>query len=181
MATSSKFWEDEEKVELLKKLWDEGLSAGRIKIHMGISRNAVIGKARRLGLASRATTQRLSSAQARVLSRRGKHVLTSTTVPKLRELHAQMKAAPAPKLAPEPLPVLDEPGGGEGVSLLDLEPHHCRYPITRELPHMFCGAGRASGSSYCQRHAAICSSRPLKPLNIHPSETVIHTQRGMAA
>ena len=37
-----------EKIELLKKLWDEGLTASRIAHEIGdMTRNAVIGKAHR--------------------------------------------------------------------------------------------------------------------------------------
>jgi GcrA cell cycle regulator len=48
-------WTDE-RVELLKKLWAEGLSAAQIANKMGgVTRNAVIGKVHRLGLSGRAT------------------------------------------------------------------------------------------------------------------------------
>src|SRR5689334_13015943 len=51
-------WTDE-RVELLKKLWAEGLSASQIAQRLGgVTRNAVIGKVHRLGLAGRATTSR---------------------------------------------------------------------------------------------------------------------------
>ena len=44
----------EERVELLKKLWAEGLSASQIAAELGgITRNAVIGKVHRLGLSGR--------------------------------------------------------------------------------------------------------------------------------
>ena len=47
-------WTDE-RVELLKKLWQDGLSASQIAGELGgITRNAVIGKVHRLGLAGRA-------------------------------------------------------------------------------------------------------------------------------
>lgn len=46
-------WTDE-RVELLKKLWAEGLSASQIAAQLGgVSRNAVIGKVHRLKLSSR--------------------------------------------------------------------------------------------------------------------------------
>src|SRR5580704_12581112 len=46
----------EERVELLKKLWLEGLSASQIAKQLGgVTRNAVIGKVHRLGLSGRAT------------------------------------------------------------------------------------------------------------------------------
>jgi GcrA cell cycle regulator len=46
-------WTDE-RVALLKKLWEKGLSASQIASELGgVTRNAVIGKAHRMGLASR--------------------------------------------------------------------------------------------------------------------------------
>mgnify|MGYP002701131959 CR=1 FL=1 len=43
-----------DKIELLKRLWDEGLTASRIAHEIGdMTRNAVIGKAHRLGLSGR--------------------------------------------------------------------------------------------------------------------------------
>ena len=44
----------EARVDQLKRLWDEGLSASQIASRLGdVTRNAVIGKAHRLGLSSR--------------------------------------------------------------------------------------------------------------------------------
>ncbi len=46
-------WTDE-RVELLKRLWGEGLSASQIAAEIGgVTRNAVIGKVHRLGLSGR--------------------------------------------------------------------------------------------------------------------------------
>lgn len=46
----------EERTALLRKLWAEGLSASQIAKQLGnVTRNAVIGKVHRLGLAGRAT------------------------------------------------------------------------------------------------------------------------------
>ena len=49
-------WTDE-RVELLKRLWSEGLSASQIagRLAHGVTRNAVIGKVHRLGLSGRVT------------------------------------------------------------------------------------------------------------------------------
>jgi GcrA cell cycle regulator len=48
-------WTDE-RVEILKRLWLEGLSASQIAKQLGgVTRNAVIGKVHRLGLSGRAT------------------------------------------------------------------------------------------------------------------------------
>ena len=51
-------WTDE-RVEQLKSLWTEGLSASQIaRVLGGVTRNAVIGKVHRLGLAGRASPAR---------------------------------------------------------------------------------------------------------------------------
>ena len=58
-------WTDE-RVESLKKFWQEGLSASQIASRIGgVTRNAVIGKVHRLGLAGRATTSRMKSHRPR--------------------------------------------------------------------------------------------------------------------
>ena len=57
-------WTDE-RVEQLKGLWSEGLSASQIARALGgISRNAVIGKVHRLGLAGRAAPTRAERPRA---------------------------------------------------------------------------------------------------------------------
>ena len=45
-------WNDE-KIGRLKKLWSEGLTTGEIGKRLGVSKNAVVGKAHRLGLKGR--------------------------------------------------------------------------------------------------------------------------------
>ena len=51
-------WTDE-RVENLKKLWQEGLSASQIAGRLGgVTRNAVIGKVHRLGLSGRVNNTR---------------------------------------------------------------------------------------------------------------------------
>ena len=57
-------WTDE-RVELLKKLWADGLSASQIAAELGgITRNAVIGKVHRLGLSGRAKSPSSSAPAA---------------------------------------------------------------------------------------------------------------------
>jgi len=47
------FWAQPGKVEELKRLWDEGLSARKIADSLGCTKSAVIGKAARLNLGHR--------------------------------------------------------------------------------------------------------------------------------
>src|SRR5664279_3387952 len=57
-ALSPMNWSDD-RVEQLKSLWTEGLSASQIARALGgVTRNAVIGKVHRLGLAGRASPSR---------------------------------------------------------------------------------------------------------------------------
>ena len=49
---SNSVW-DEQKLNKLRKLWDEGLPITKIGIEIGVSRNAIAGKAHRLGLPKR--------------------------------------------------------------------------------------------------------------------------------
>src|SRR5579871_5220539 len=109
-------WTDE-RVELLKKLWLEGLSASQIAKQLGgVTRNAVIGKVHRLGLSGRAAPSQPSR-------------------PTFKAPRAPRPApAPAPRrvaehhAAPAPVPVLypEEPGS---ATVLTLGAHMCKWPI----------------------------------------------------
>src|SRR4029078_1262261 len=58
IAMTQANWSDD-RVEQLKTLWTEGLSASQIaRARGGVTRNAVIGKVHRLGLAGRASPSR---------------------------------------------------------------------------------------------------------------------------
>ena len=54
----------EDRIALLTKLWEEGLSAQEIGRQLDVTKNAVIGKAHRLGLQSRPSPIRRSKAIA---------------------------------------------------------------------------------------------------------------------
>ena len=61
MGEDKMAWTDD-RVEILTKLWGEGLSASQIARELGdVTRNAVIGKVHRLGLAGRASPTRPKS------------------------------------------------------------------------------------------------------------------------
>ena len=86
-------WNDE-RVELLKKMWSEGQSASQIAKELGnVTRNAVIGKVHRLGLSNRAgavpvkPAEKVEAAPARPAAK------AAETVPRLRRARAE-KAAP---------------------------------------------------------------------------------------
>jgi GcrA cell cycle regulator len=153
-------WTDE-RVELLRKLWSEGLSASQIAAQLGaVSRNAVIGKVHRLKLAGRGR----SSAQP---------------------ARAKKAAAPKPQSAPRPMrPVATSHGANALQTQLDAEPQSraiyrpaedvvvpisrrlllteltertCKWPNGDPLTEEFSFCGNEAGESgpYCGFHARL--------------------------
>ena len=70
MTDAAITWTDE-RVELLKKLWSDGLSASQIAAELGdgVTRNAVIGKVHRLGLSGRGKAKAASAPRPRKATR----------------------------------------------------------------------------------------------------------------
>jgi GcrA cell cycle regulator len=145
-------WTDE-RVELLKKLWAEGLSASQIAGRLGsVTRNAVIGKVHRLGLSGRATTSRMKSHRARPrmaakrLAKGGRFAPLGN--PAFRALYAEAEVyqPPAEEL------VIPE---NERKYIQTLDECSCRWPIGD--PQMsefhFCGKKKVPGLPYCEFHA----------------------------
>lgn len=130
-------WTDE-RVDLLRKDWADGLSASQIAGHLGgCTRNAVIGKAHRLGLAQAAKPRSVSPPRVcRILPPR-----IFTPRPKPPEI----------KLPPDQSPC--------AVTFLQLSAHHCRWPIGNG-PFVYCGARHIESSPYCQCHHSISYTKP---------------------
>ena len=62
----------------------------------------------------------------------------------------------APALAPIALP-------GSGVRMIDLQRHHCRWPLADGLgADYYCGDPRARDKSYCPAHCAVAYNRSSK-------------------
>ena len=55
---------NQQKVDDLKKLWNEGVATSRIGEQLGFTKNAVIGKAFRLGLERRQNSRKKTSQSA---------------------------------------------------------------------------------------------------------------------
>lgn len=75
-----------------------------------------------------------------------------------RQPSAKMRAVSALPVAPSAF----ERAALQGVALLELENHHCRYPLGDHAPFVFCGAQRADGSSYCVAHDRLCRVKPVR-------------------
>ena len=132
-------WTDD-RVELLKKLWKKGYSASQIAEELGgnVTRNAVIGKAHRLGLSSRPSPVKKSAEAAK----------------KPKPAPAKAKKKPVEKPATE-----EEP---EVVTILSLTERMCKWPIGHpgEPGFHFCGRKSMSGQPYCTYHAAMAYQAP---------------------
>ena len=64
MTEAANAW-TEERLEQLRKLWDEGLSISQIGDALGVSRNAIAGKAHRMGLPKRPSPISKSATEAK--------------------------------------------------------------------------------------------------------------------
>lgn len=147
-------WTDE-RVEALKKLWAEGLSASQIASRLGeVTRNAVIGKVHRLGLSGRTTTSRIKSVRPRRAVARTKRQRLLRFQPQSpgRELFAQMPDADLGvfrEVEELVIPV------AERKSIQSLVESSCRWPIgdPQHEDFHFCGHDRMTGLPYCEFHA----------------------------
>src|ERR1700742_2839647 len=103
-------WTDE-RVELLKKLWLDGLSASQIAKQLGgVTRNAVIGKVHRLGLSGRATP---SQPQRPIFK------APRTPRPAVAASPVAPRRALEPSLSPAPVPAIfdEQPGSATVLTL----------------------------------------------------------------
>jgi GcrA cell cycle regulator len=128
-------WTDD-RIETLKTHWQEGLSASQIAHALGnVTRNAVIGKVHRLGLAARATAPRVSRPRL-------------PTAPRFRARACQPVVM---VIEQDPFRFED----GSFVTMRTIDKAMCRWPIGDPMvgEFHFCGCGSKPGSSYCEAHA----------------------------
>ncbi|WP_354066460.1 GcrA family cell cycle regulator [Devosia sp. 2618] len=171
-------WTDE-RVETLKKLWMEGLSASQIagELGEGVTRNAVIGKVHRLKLSARAkptnsaprarpaarpAPRRVSSPSAGI-SNLGGSSAAAKPRPAMQQSRPQSIGATALAHNPEMeqqlyvAPVAAELFIPEDkrLSLLQLNEHTCKWPIGDPLSRdfYFCGQHSLETGPYCDFHS----------------------------
>jgi GcrA cell cycle regulator len=140
-------WTDE-RVETLKKLWLDGLSASQIAKQLGgVTRNAVIGKVHRLGLSGRATP---SQPQRPVFKtpRAARPAVAATPAPR-RTMEPSLPAQVA-----APAYSAEEAGT---ATVLTLGAHMCKWPIGDPASDGFTFCGRRSDREgpYCNEHARV--------------------------
>lgn len=167
-------WTDE-RVELLKKLWLEGLSASQIAgvLAEGVTRNAVIGKVHRLKLTGRAKPAS-SAPRARTAPRApsARRISTGPSRPSsgIASMMKSRSVSPAPMHGATALKMDTEFATeayvapqvqelyipeDQRLSLLQLNEHTCKWPIGDPLAagFYFCGQHSEENKPYCDFHS----------------------------
>ncbi|HEX3215744.1 MAG TPA: GcrA family cell cycle regulator [Aestuariivirgaceae bacterium] len=161
-------WTDD-RVEQLKRMWSEGLTASQIaaRIGQGVTRNAVIGKVHRLGLSGRVAKVR--SPQPKPprkiyepnLAARERGLPVSGATALKPQFRPQPK--PLPEVEPEPIRLVEVPTGEQRCSIMHLTDRTCRWPIGDPTAEnfCFCGSTPREKGPYCEYHARI-AYQPLQ-------------------
>ena len=148
---------DGERVELLRKLWQDGISASRIAAQLGagITRNAVIGKVHRLGLAGRIKPA-ASAPGPRPRRSVAAHTTQKTVALRgntvmLREvmIAEDYETAVQPEAVVIPI--------SERVTITQLRDNMCRWPLGDPLAPEFryCGTKCDPTMPYCLPHGRL--------------------------
>lgn len=144
MTVASLEW-PEDRIERLRALFSGGAVYSEIANALGVSRSAIAGKCKRLGL-------RRSPAPARPVAdkpKREKQALATKVFTAKPVAVRQVQIAAGPGASSASYPFADSanayPTDARMVTLLDLDPDMCRWPIgePRDPALRYCGADRA--------------------------------------
>ncbi|MBD8553593.1 GcrA family cell cycle regulator [Rhizobium sp. CFBP 8762] len=159
-------WTDE-RVEKLKKLWAEGLSASQIAAQLGgVSRNAVIGKVHRLCLPGRAKSgggtpaaKRPATPRPQTFTARPATVAANANVPPRTTATADVQDDIIEQIVEEvAVPVVTGAvPAARCLELTELTDRTCKWPIGDPLKEEFhfCGNDAPEASPYCSYHARL--------------------------
>ncbi len=123
-----------ERIEKLKQLWDEGLTASRIAAELGeVTRNAVIGKAHRLGLSGRMAAKSKNNGVSIIRKKR----INLSNTQKIVDI--------SPVIDDEPM---------NPTTFQNIKDGLCRWPLgePEDADFKFCGRITNEGFVYCQSH-----------------------------
>lgn len=158
-------WTDE-RVELLRKLWSDGLSASQIAAQLGgVSRNAVIGKVHRLKLSARgrATAAPVRQKKAGQSSTTTKTAVRASTVVRpmttsigATALQTVFEAEPVARHVVRPVANVVVPISRR-LQLIQLNERTCKWPNGDPLSEdfSFCGNDVGDNGPYCSFHASV--------------------------
>jgi GcrA cell cycle regulator len=144
---------DDTRIEQLKKLWGDGLSASQIAAELGgVTRNAVIGKVHRLGLSGRAKAKAVAASRPRKVVKAPARTSTISfrgNLAVVEVLDATPMAEPVRENVVIPM--------SRRVSIMELREGVCRWPLGDPMhtDFAYCGADCGGGKTYCEAHARI--------------------------
>ena len=149
-------WTDE-RIAQLKAGWEGGMTASQIAeaLGEGVTRNAVIGKAHRLGLESRPSPVK------------GTEEVAVAPGPAKVAKAAAPATPPIPAVAPPVrTPAAKKPartGKAARTTLLDLNEKICKWPIGHpgEADFHFCGKPAQASFPYCTEHCLVAYQAQL--------------------
>lgn len=143
LGTSKEYWTAEQ-VEILRREWANDLSCRDISKLVLKSRNAVIGKARRLGLARKFTMP-------------PRPEKPEEAKPKKKHVRKKKVAPPTPIVEHGPL------GNKEPIGLMELRAHTCRAPVgyDEEGRVTYCGHFNFPGKPFCPEHCRMFYTREV--------------------
>ncbi len=150
-------WTDE-RIAQLKAGWEGGMTASQIaeQLGEGVTRNAVIGKAHRLGLESRPSPVKGAeeSVEATPVA-----APVATAAPATAAAPAAVVQAAARPLAKKPV----RSGKAAKTTLLDLSEKICKWPIGHpgDADFHFCGKPSQAGFPYCTEHCLVAYQAQL--------------------
>ena len=164
-------WTDE-RVEILRHMWLEGRSASQISavLGSGLTRNAVIGKVHRLGLAGRVkpgtgpsepmTPQRTQAAPRRAATApaRGGTATVMASTPMTQGATAlAMEAEPQTQLQVARIEEDVVVPMSLRVTIVDLKESMCKWPLgdPTSPDFRYCGSATTGAGPYCQHHAKL--------------------------
>ena len=155
IGTSS--WTDA-RLDTLKALWSQGLSAGDIAKELGgVTRNAVIGKVHRLNLTGRVRTPQPRRPRSSPRPVRPSRVLANAGY---GDFNAAPRAAAIKPIEPEyvePETVVNVMSFPDRKTLLKLGVDSCRWPIgdPRSPEFFYCGGAAEEDQPYCAYHCRV--------------------------
>jgi GcrA cell cycle regulator len=155
-------WTDE-RVDMLRQLWLDGKSASQISAQLGhgLTRNAVIGKVHRLGLAGRAKSSSSVSSQPRPLQAPRAAPRTSPRGGSGGAIRGNTALALSPAPIHEARPVFLEEDVVVPMSLrvtiVELKEAMCRWPLGDPTSQEFryCGSPSNGAGPYCTHHGKL--------------------------
>ena len=172
-------WTDD-RVDRLKTLWTEGLSASQIAKQLGggVTRNAIIGKVHRLGLSGRAEPsqpRRATPSAPRPRRPRPPRAIPARPAPDRRP--SSIPPRPAATSAPDPALAL--PGTATAATL---GARMCKWPIGDPASASFCFCGRSAPDHgpYCDDHERVAHP-PRKAAPLEADPLVRRVLAGLAA